>query len=376
MDYALPFSAEEYRGRLETVTRRMSEEGLDALILTRAQNIYWLAGYRAAVMNWTLPLLALVVSRQGEMRFMTRVIESATARTQLAPYPKTYKDHEKPYDMLAELVREIGGESGTVGVEEAFMTVLQLNLMKQALTGARFKDASWLVENIRITLSEQEVAYFRRAAEITNIGFSRGFDVIRDGLYPYEIIGEMQNAMYQSGQSDVEVPKMWIWSGPEGGLMHDTAVDRKLNKGDIATIEVWGTDCQYLVGSQGTVFLGEQPDPKVADAHKLVRDMYLAAKEALKPGAISGDTYRAANKVYRSATGEDYWRRVGANMGLTFGPVDMGMTGNQTIEPWTPFILQIVEVKPALVTCCSTLLVTDTGNEELTPPLLELKRIA
>jgi hypothetical protein len=62
-------------------------------------------------------------------------------------------------------------------------------------------------------------------------------------------------------------------------------------------------------------------------------------------------------------------------MGLTFGPIDMGMTGNQVIEPWTPVILQIVEVAPALVTCCSTLMVTETGCEELTPPLLELKCI-
>jgi len=168
---------------------------------------------------------------------------------------------------------------------------------------------------------------------------------------------------------------MWIWSGPEGGLMHDTAVNRMINKGDLATIEVWGTDCQYLVGSQGTVFLGDTADVEVLDEQKLVSEMYLAAKEALKPGAISGDTYKAANKVYRSVKGEDYWRRVGANMGLTFGPVDMGMTGNHIIEPWTPFILQIVEVKPALVTCCSTLLVTESGCEELTPPLLDLKCI-
>jgi Xaa-Pro aminopeptidase len=309
------------------------------------------------------------------MRFLTRVIESATAETQLAPNPRTYKDHENPYDILADLVRECGGDSGVVGVEEAFMSVSQLKSMKQAMPTATLKNASWIVENIRITLSQQEVAYFRTAAEITNIGFSKGLELIKADRYPYEIVGEMQNAMYQAGQSDVEVPKMWIWSGSGGGLMHDTAVNRRIHKGDLATIEVWGTECQYLVGAQGTVFLGEAPDAAVVDEQKMVSEMYLAAKEVLRPGAVSGDTYRAANKVYRSMKGEDYWRRVGANMGLTFGPVDMGMTGDHVIEPWTPFILQIVEVRPALVTCCSTLLVTESGCEELTPPLLKLKSI-
>jgi Xaa-Pro dipeptidase len=104
----LPFSDEEYSQRLEKIKNRMLQEGLDAIILTRAQNIYWVAGYRAAVMNWTLPLLPLIITRKGEMRFMTRVIECSAAETQLAPNPRFYKDHEDHYAMLAELVEECG----------------------------------------------------------------------------------------------------------------------------------------------------------------------------------------------------------------------------------------------------------------------------
>jgi Xaa-Pro aminopeptidase len=219
------------------------------------------------------------------------------------------------------------------------------------------------------------VAYFKKAAAATNIGFSRGLQVIKPGVFAYQVIGEMQNVMYQAGQSDVEVNKMWIWSGPQGGLMHDTDVTRKMESKDLATLEVWGTECQYLAGAQGTVYFGDTPPKGFSENQKLVADMYLAAKDALKPGAISGDVYRAANKVYRARKGIDYWRRVGANMGLTFGPMDMGMKGKDVIQPWTPFILQLVEVEPALVTCCSTVLVTDKGVEELTPPLLELKCI-
>jgi len=372
---ALPFSKDEYRQRLEKVRGRMLEQGLDALILTRAQNIYYLSGYRAAVMNWTLPLLALVIPSEGEMRFMTRLIESTTAETQLAPKPRKYMDHENPYAILAELVQESGAGTGQIGVEESFLSAFQLNQIRKALPSAQLRDASWLVERIRITLSTQEVAYFRKAAAMTNIGFSRGLRMIKPGVYAYQVIGEMQNAMYQAGQSDVEVTKMWIWSGPRGGLMHDTAVTRKMEAKDLATVEVWGTECQYLVGAQGTVYFGNQPPKEFSENQKLVADMYLAAKEALKPGASSGDAYRAANKVYRAKKGADYWRRVGSNMGLAFGPMDMGMSGRDVIQPWTPFILQLVEVEPALVTCCSTVLVTDKGVEELTPPLLELKCI-
>lgn len=371
--HSLPFSKEEYTRRLEKIRAKMAERGLEALILTRAQNIYYVSGYRAAVMNWTLPLLALVVPIQGDMRFMTRLIESATADTQLAPGPRKYKDHENPYEILAELLKEGGWASGRIGVEESFLTAFQLNQIRKALPGATLLDASWLVERIRITLSPQEVAYFRKAAAMTNLGFSRGIQMIRPGLHAYQIIGEMQLAMYQAGQSDVEVTKMWIWSGPQGGLMHDTDVTRKMEPGDLATVEVWGTECQYLVGAQGTVYFGKNPPKEVRENQSLMAEMYLAAKEALKPGAVSGDAYHAANKVYRARKGNDYWRRVGSNMGLSFGPMDMGVNGKDVIEAWTPFILQLVEVDPVLVTCCSTVLVTDKGVEELTQPLLEIK---
>ena len=70
----LPFSNEEYSQRLEKIKTRMVQEGLDALILTRAQNIYLVAGYRAAAMNWTLPILPLIITQNGEMRLMSRVI--------------------------------------------------------------------------------------------------------------------------------------------------------------------------------------------------------------------------------------------------------------------------------------------------------------
>ena len=133
---SLPFSKKEYRQRLEKIRGRMSERGLDALILTRAQNIYYVSGYRAAVMNWTLPLLALVVPIKGEMRFMTRLIESATADTQLAPDPRKYKDHENPYAILAELLQETGYASGRIGVEESFLSAFQLNQIRKALPGA------------------------------------------------------------------------------------------------------------------------------------------------------------------------------------------------------------------------------------------------
>ena len=368
----LPFTPEEYQARLTRVRQRMSKIGLDALILTRPANIYYLTGYKAAVMNWTLPLLPLIVPLTGEMSLMSRQIEGVTIKHQLAERRRTYMDHENPYLMMAEMVRDSGVFSGRIGIEETSLNVAQHKQFRLALPDAELIDTSGLVEKIRITLSGAEIDYFRQAAKITNNGFRKGAELLSVGVHPYELIAEMQKTMYSAGQTDVEVPKMWIWSGPEGGLMHDTDITRPINKNDLATIEVWGTTHQYLVGTQATYFIGPRPPKAVSETQKLLADMYLAAIDALKPGTVSADIYHAANAVYRKAYGKDYWRRIGANMGLTFGPVDMGMNGQDVLEIGTPFILQLVETEPALVTSCATVLMTDNGVEELTPPGLTL----
>lgn len=366
------FPEEEYRERLKKVRERIAEVGLEAIILTRPQNIYYVSGYRAAIMGWISPILPLIIPSEGELCLITRLLEAEVSKEQLAKDIRNYMDHEDPFQILAELMEGRGIASGTIGIEENFLSVQQLNRVKKALAHATFKDMSGLVDSIRITLSEREIECFKRAAEITNIGLKAGLRMIGPGLYPYEAVGEIHNAMYKGGQTDVEVSRVWLWSGPQGGLMHDSTLTRRIERNDLATIEVWGNWNQYMVGAQATLFVGKNPSSKITDSYKLVSDMFQAAREALKPGAFAGEIYDAANKVYRSMKGEDYWRRIGTNMGLTFGPIDIGRGSRDVIRPRTPFILQPLVTNPALITCCSTLLVTERGTEELTPPLLEL----
>jgi Xaa-Pro dipeptidase len=370
---AIDFSNEEYQQRLEKVREHMAEAGLDAIILTRPQNIFYLNAYRAAILNWTSVIVPLVVPLKGDLCFMTRILETDLSRLQLAKKVRNYMDHEDPFQILYDILKENGITSGNIGLEEAYLNVKQFGRIKELLPHATFKDVSGFVDIIRMNLSKNEVEYFKRAAEITNIGFQSALNTISEGVYLFEIIGEIHKAMYKAGQTDVEISKVWLWCGPSGGFMHDTDTTHQIARNDLATIEVWGTCNQYFAGAQGSVYIGGTPSPDINDSYKLVAEMYQAARDAIRPGAFAGEVYEAANKVYRSATGENYWRRIGTNMGLTFGPIDVGIHSRHILQPWTPFIIQPLLVSPVLITCCSTLLLTDTGVEELTPPLLELK---
>ena len=54
------FSHEEFQSRLDGVRTRMDERGLDALLLTTPENIYYLTGYQTPVYYFFIGLIVPV----------------------------------------------------------------------------------------------------------------------------------------------------------------------------------------------------------------------------------------------------------------------------------------------------------------------------
>ena len=378
----LPFSMEEYNERLRKIRERMAVEGIDVLLLTKPDNIYYVSGYKASVLASSIGAIhALSVPASGEPRLITRVVEEiTTTNTQWTPSPILHRDEEDPFPLLAAELREMGASDGIIGIEKRFANAMQMERIDQLLPGATFKDASLLVESVTTSSSEAEVECVRKAAQVTDAGFRRGLDVAGEGTYVYEIAGEIYNAMFKTGLSDLfagslvgtRTPWVGVWSGPDGGYMHDTSTSRKLEKGDLVTIEVWGSYNHYSTAAQGTIYIGKSPSEEVASAYKMVSDMYLAARGAIKAGARTGEPWEAANKIYRASQGADYFRSVGFSKGISVSTIQFGKGGTDIIPVGLPFMLHIYIAKPVCLVCVSTVLVTPTGVEELTTPLIEL----
>jgi len=372
---SLPFTAKEYEEREANVRKAMSEKGFDALIVTGPENMYYLSGFRAALTSGISPLMAIVVPAKGELKLITRSLEVRAAARQWTKNPVLFKDHEDPFELLAGILRECGAASGVIGIEETNLSVWRLNRIKMALPQAQFKDESGIVKGLAAIPSETEVEYIKKAAEIANIGFQSGIEIIKEGAYSYEVIAEINNAMYRAGQTDTNVSRNWCWAGPEGGCMHDSSLDYRIQGGDLVTIELGGVHNMYRVNAQGTVYVGNSPSEEIVKTYKMVSDMYKAARDAVKPGAKAGDVYDAVNQVYRHVMGEDYFRRIGGSMSLASFALDLTKGNQQTLNPGVALLVQPLVNEPFLITCAGTILITETGGKELTNPLLELKTV-
>ncbi len=300
---------------------------------------------------------------------MTRALEREIARLQWTETPSLYMDHENPYEVLRRILEETGNADKTIGIEERFLKVSQLKKIQSHLPSARLVDASGLIESVAATPSPAESYCLRNAARITNIGFRTGIEALGDGVYPYEVIGKIHDAMYQAGQRDFDMSLVCVWSGPQGGRMHDTATTEMIKTGDIVTVEVWGVDNHYKAGAQASIYVGKNPPAKIVEAYNLNAAMHANAVKTVRAGKTAGEIFDAVNLIYRPARGTDYYRRCGGSMGLTVFTVDLVNGRSDVLKPGVALLIQTLLDNPVLLTCASTVMVTEQGCEELTSPI-------
>ena len=101
--------------------------------------------------------------------------------------------------------------------------------------------------------------------------------------------------------------------------------------------------------------------------------MHESAVRAIKGGVRAGDIFDAVNNVYRPAKGSNYYRRCGGSMGLTVFTIDLVRGRPDILKPGLVLLVQTLIDSPVLLTCASTVLVTENGSEQLTSPLLTLR---
>jgi Xaa-Pro aminopeptidase len=368
------FSAQEFQDRHRRIRQRMQGQALDAVIVTRGENIYYGSGYKAAhFASWLCELHALVIPATGSPRIMTRSLEREATKIQATEAPRLYMDHEDPYVVLRDILEESGNSGGTLGIEERFLKLSQFKKIQRVLPNAKFVDVTGMIEELAATPSPAESECVRRAAQITKIGLDTGLKAAKVGVYPYEVIGKVHEAMYAAGQRDFDMSLVAVWSGPQGGRMHDTSTTERIQAGDIVTVEIMGVDNHYRAGAQACIYVGDEPPKQVADAYKLVTDMHAKAKHAVKAGVTAGAVFDAASAVYRAAKGTDYYRRCGGSMGLTIFTLDLVKGRTEVLKPGVALLVQTLVDDPVLLTCASTVMVTPSGCEELTQPVLALK---
>jgi Xaa-Pro dipeptidase len=197
------------------------------------------------------------------------------------------------------------------------MRVLEMRRIQQA-----FPDCSlvatepWLPE-LRMTKDESELAHMRRAVEIAERAMQRLLDggALRPGRTELEVAADLQVAMLQEGGEGQAFSPIVV-AGPNSAAPHASPSDRRMEEGDLVTID-WGTTCKgYRSDITRTFVLGE-PTPEMERIHDAVLTANQAGRLAIRDGLVAQEVDRAARRAITLAGfGEFFIHRTGHGLGL------------------------------------------------------------
>ncbi|SDK96760.1 ectoine hydrolase DoeA [Pseudomonas indica] len=326
----LPFSREEYAQRLIKVRTAMQARGIELLIVTDPSNMAWLTGYD----GWSFYVhQCVLLALDGEPVWFGRGQDANGARRTVFMEPANivgYPDHyvqsteRHPMDYLAhEVIAARGWDGLALGVEmdNYYFSAAAYRSLQQHLPGARFVDATGLVNWQRAVKSSQEIAYMRVAARIVEKMHAAIYERIEPGLRKNELVAEIYRvgtlgADGYGGDYPAIVPL--LPTGADASAPHLTWDDSQFQPGAGTFFEIAGCYKRYHCPLSRTIYLGKPPQ-HFLDAEKAVVEGIAAGLDAAKPGNTTGDIARAFFGVLQKF-GIHKDSRCGYPIGISYPP--------------------------------------------------------
>lgn len=327
------FALSEYRDRLYQVQARMSERGMDALIVVDPANLYYLTGYNA----WSFYTpQALIVPAEGAMHLFSRTMDANGAHhtaylplDQIHGYPEHYvhRTDIHPWHWITERALDVGvirdGADVIIGVETDahFFSPRGFFALHDQIQFATLADSHELVNWVRLIKSPHEQYKMRLAGRIASRAMEIALEGVKDGVPQYELVAEIQRAQAfgtpgVGGDYPAIVPM--LPTGPSSATPHLTWSERRLKEGEATTIELAGVHERYHVPSARTVSLGEPPR-RLWDCAAAVAEGLEAALEVFHPGGTGRDVHAAfIDSINRRGFHKE--SRIGYSIGIGYPP--------------------------------------------------------
>ncbi len=261
--------------RLDALRRRLTSDGLDALLVSAPANIRYLSGFTGSL-AYLLIGVADLAEIFGDSRYWVQMEEEAAGFTLVPSGPSSQLFSLLPARIHRHRLR-------TVGFEARHLTVALHDTLRSGLDSeVGLKATSGLVEELRMLKTPEEIELLRTAAGITSRAFDRVAATIRSGLRERDVAFLLEQTFRELGAESNAFESI-VAAGERGALPHARASDRLLQTGEMVVMDFGARAAGYNADISRTVVLGE-PTPEQHKALEAVQAAQAAALKATRPG--------------------------------------------------------------------------------------------
>ncbi|MBT8154178.1 M24 family metallopeptidase [Epibacterium ulvae] len=324
-----PFSQTEYDRRIAQTRTAMQAAGLDLIFVTDPSNQAWLTGYD----GWSFYVhQGVLLGLEGTPIWWGRQMDAVGAgRTCWMELDAIhgYGDHyvqsteRHPMQDLAGHIRALGMDSARIGVEmeNYYYSAKAHAVLTQDLPNATLADATAVVNWQRLVKSAEEIAFIRKAAQISDKVMATAIDRAAPGVAKNELVADIMHAGITGvdgawGDYPAIVPL--TPSGLDATAAHLTWNGDPMRADEATFFELSGCYRRYHAPLCRTIYLGTPPDAvRAAEAAQL--EGIEAGLQAARAGNRTSDIANAFMAVL-DKHGITREGRMGYPIGLSYPP--------------------------------------------------------
>ncbi|WP_405649402.1 aminopeptidase P family protein [Streptomyces sp. NBC_00019] len=330
-----PFTADDYRARMERAARAAADAGLAGLLVAPGPDLVWLTGYTPTAITERLTLLVLAAGQDPVLVVPTlEAPDAAHATGAPAMTLRDWTDGKDPYAATAALL----DSGGRFGISDNAWAMHLLGLQK-ALPGTSYASLTHALPMLRAVKDAAELELLAAAGAAADATFEEIRKVAFGGRRESEVAADLAGLLRRHGHSQVDFTI--VASGPNGANPHHEVGDRVIERGDMVVLDFGGLKDGYGSDTSRTVHVGEPTDEE-RRVHDLVREAQEAGFRAVRPGVACQEVDRAARRVIADAGyGEYFIHRTGHGIGVTTHEPPYMIEGEQ--QPLVPGMCFSVE---------------------------------
>ncbi|HEV2581347.1 MAG TPA: Xaa-Pro peptidase family protein, partial [Ktedonobacteraceae bacterium] len=243
----------------------MAAQGVDAFLVTQEQNRSYLSGWLCDDNEGAGMLL---VGQQQQV-LLTSTLYREIAEQEAVGWQIVVPEGREFAPALVELAKEHGWKR--IGFESSAMTVAAFERLLAAgqdvFTLQSFEES--YVSAMRQVKQPQEIDRLRRAIEITDQTFTHLCRWIEPGMTEKEIAWEISRYMVELGADGISFDPI-VASGPHGSMPHAEPGQRRIERGELITIDMGARFQGYCADMTRTICLGEPKEPRMTEVFDAV----------------------------------------------------------------------------------------------------------
>ncbi len=294
----LPFEPAEYEQRLAGLRATMMQKGLRACVLTSMHCVAYYSGFLYC--SFGRPYACVVT--QDSCTTVSANIDAGQPWRRSHADNLIYTDWQR--DNYLRAIVSLIGEGGSVGVELDHLCVEMYRKLAAALhiEPASLVDIAPASMQQRMIKSDAEIALIIEGARIADCGGEAIHASISADANELEIAQAGRLAMEKEIARiypDSEIRDTWVWfqSGINTDGAHNPVTTRRLQHGDILSLNCFPMIHGYYTALERTLFLGE-PDPRSMEIWQANIAVHRRGLELLKPGAICREIVTELNELF------------------------------------------------------------------------------